>query len=272
MRYVNYILLLIASVVWLSALSNDNNLHIIACDVGQGDAILVTYKNYQILTDGGPNNQVLTCLGKYMPIYDRTIELVILTHPQADHYTGLIEVFKRYKVDNYLYNDIPSSNQGYQVLENMVGGSGTNVIRPQKGMVIGMGLIQLVILHPETDRLETNVNDVGIVTRLKYKEFEALFTADVENKISDELARLTEIKGLDYIKVNHHGSRNGMTDNLLKAVMPKIAVISLGKDNRYKHPHIEIISMLKNLNIQPLRTDELGDVEIITDGVTFWVD
>jgi len=84
----------------------DGNLHIIACNVGQGDAILITYQNIQILTDGGPDTRVLSYLGKYMPFWDRNIELVISTHPDADHSTGLTDVIKNYNIDKILINPI----------------------------------------------------------------------------------------------------------------------------------------------------------------------
>lgn len=121
----------------------DNNLHIIACNVGQGDAILTIYKNIQILTDGGPDTKVTNCLSRYMPFYDREIELVISTHPDADHSTGLIEVLKRYKVDNIMINPIDSGTPTIKALENQVGSKGVPITHPVEGMGIGVGLIQL---------------------------------------------------------------------------------------------------------------------------------
>ena len=256
----------------------DNNLHIIACDVGQGDAILVIYKNIQILTDGGPDNKVVNCLGKYLPFWDRNIELVISTHPQKDHYFGLIEVVKRYKVDNILYSKLEVSSPGYKVLEKEVGSGGTNVIRPYTGQLLRIGLIQLDILNSSDEQLPiTNfqfsniVNDMGIVTLLKYGQFKALFTADVENAISDKLSVTREIEGVQYIKVNHHGSKNGLSENLLKALMPVVAVISDGRNNVYGHPHKEILDMLEKYKVKVLRTDQMGDIEFVTDGEKYWL-
>lgn len=99
------LLLLILAAVYLAITQlPDKNLHLIACNVGQGDAILLTYGSIQILTDGGPDKNVLTCLGKYMPFYDHKIEMVISTHPDADHLTGLISVIQNYKVEKILIN------------------------------------------------------------------------------------------------------------------------------------------------------------------------
>ena len=266
-----FLLMILALIVIALFQLPDSNLHIIACDVGQGDAILVTYKNIQILTDGGPDNKVLECLGKHIPFWDREIELVISTHPQKDHYFGLIEVFKRYKLDNYLYNDIDSGNLDYQVLEKVVGGSGVNVIRPFAGQVIRVGMIYLDILNPPDGFTDPNANNIGIVDLLKFGKFKAIFTADVENKISDELSTLSQVEGVNYLKVNHHGSKNGLTQNLLEKLRPVVGVISDGKNNIYGHPHKEILDLLGKYNVKVLRTDEMGDVEVVTDGEKYWV-
>jgi len=271
-KYTFILLSLVLSLLFIAIFQvPDENLHIIACDVGQGDAILVVYKNIQILTDGGPNNKVLECLSKHVPFWDRGIELVISTHPQKDHYYGLIEVFKRYKLDNYLYNDIDSGNLDYQVLEKAVGGSGVNVIRPYMGQIIRVGPIQLDILNLSGNSETGNTNDMGIVTLLKYDQFKAIFTADVENKISDGLSALSEVEGVNYLKVNHHGSKNGLSEMLVKALNPQVAVISNGKNNVYGHPHKEILDLLGKYNVKVLRTDEIGDVKFVTDGNKYWL-
>jgi len=275
-KNIRIIFLLIIVTVWIAVFSIDSNLHIVACDVGQGDAILIYKNTTQILIDGGPNKSVLDCLGKYMPFWDKTIELVILTHPQQDHYGGLIDVIKNYKIGLFGEYNTQSSNLSYSVLRNEVGGRGIEGITLTKGMVVRLGLIYLDILHPIGDTNNKNVNDDGIVTLLKYREFKAIFTADVENEVSDGLSELPEIKRLDYIKVNHHGSKNGMSEKLLRAVDPDVAVISVGEKNRYGHPHKEILQMLRsssainNTNIKILRTDEIGNVDVVTDGIKFW--
>jgi competence protein ComEC len=269
MQRIIIFLSLLTFSIWICVFSINDNLQIIACDVGQGDAILIQKKTTQILIDGGPNSEVLTCLGKYMPLGDDKIEMVINTHPEVDHYTGLIDVFKRYKVDNFGINGATSSSQGYKVLETLVGGSGAKSVVLTKGTSIKVGMIYLDILNPITNNQITNnqikinkTNNNGVVILLKYAQFKALFTADVENEVGDILAEEEKIKNLNYIKVSHHGSKNGMTENLLKTVNPEVAVISVGVRNNYGHPHAEILEMLRNQNVKILRTDEIGDVII----------
>lgn len=273
-----YFLILITISIWLAAFTIDDNLHIIACDVGQGDAILIQKNTTQILIDGGPDSSVLNCLGKHMPFWDRQIELVILTHPEADHYSGLIEVFKKYKVNFFGQSNTNSGSRGYGVLENVVGGTTTEGLRLTVGSVLRLGMIYLDILHPidediglKTEDKKYSMNDNGVVVLLKYAQFKALFTADVENEVSDELSENPKIQSLDYIKVNHHGSKNGLSEKLLQATMPKIAIISVSKKNSYGHPHKEILNLLKKYNVEVLRTDQLQDIEIYSNGEKYWV-
>lgn len=271
-RYIIQFLILIVILEWIAIFQlPDDNLHIIVCDVGQGDAILITYKNIQILTDGGPNNKVLDCLSRYVPFWDHEIELVISTHPQKDHYYGLIEVLKRYKVDNILYNKLEASSPDYKVLEKEVGSGGINVIRPYTGQVLRIGMIYLDILNPPDNFTDPNANNIGIVDLLKFGNFKAIFTADVETAISDKLSAISETQGVNYVKVNHHGSKNGLSENLLKALNPQIAVISDGKNNTYGHPHKEILDLLGKYNVKVYRTDEMGSVEVVTNGESFWI-
>ncbi len=249
----------------------DNKLHIVTCDVGQGDAILIFQNNNQILIDGGPDNSVLNCLGKYMPFYDRTIELVILTHSDADHSTGLIEVVRRYNIDLYLRNNLNTDTQVYRLLEKEVGSRGIRTIEPSIGQRLRLGLIYLDTLWPNGETFK-NTNDYSIITRLEYSSFKAIFTGDLEESLTDKVRAQSQLGVVDYIKVSHHGSRNGITNKLLDVLRPKVAVISAGKKNRYGHPHQETLDLLKMNNIKVLRTDELGDIEITTDGKTYLIE
>src|SRR4030065_1433952 len=288
-KYIFLLLTLIIIVVFLVVFSFDSKLHLIACDVGQGDAILVILGRNQILIDGGPNNKVLECLSKYMPFWDREIEMVVLTHPQKDHYGGLLEVFKRYRVDNFLANALDSSDQGYQVLETLVGGGGTRIINPVSGMKVGNSLMYLDILFPLkkvlTEDLEPSgsqnslgkyiskldSNEFSIVAILKYRDSSALLTGDMTPKVSDEIITEGKIVDINYLKVTHHGSKNGLTKELLDLSSPEIAVVSVGKKNPYGHPHKEILDLLGSINAKIFRTDLNGDVILVTNGKTWWM-
>jgi competence protein ComEC len=287
-KYIYNILILCLLMIIIALFQlPDGNLHIIACDVGEGDAILVTYRNIQILTDGGPNQKVLNCLGRHVPFWDKNIELIISSHPDPDHSTGLVDVIKRYNVDKILISPVDPGTDIYRLLESAVGGRGVGVINPREGMVLGLDLIHLDIVSPsetmlskltikkEGDKLskysineETNL--YSIVYKLSFKNFSGLFPGDATKKLSDTLAADGAIGEVNYIKIPHHGSANGLTLNLLKATMPKIAGISVGAKNQWGFPAPSILSMLSDNNVQVLRTDKMGDVEVITDGDKIW--
>ena len=288
-KYIFGILLLMlaTAVVALTQLP-DGNLHVIACDVGLGDAILITYGKTQILTDGGPDKSVLSCLGKYMPFWDRDVELIISTHPDKDHSSGLIEVVKNYRVGGILINPIDPGTSVYEVLKKEVGGRGIPVISPVAGMSLGVGLIYLDILNPSKELyakliindlndnmakylISRDTNLYSIVYILSFKNFSGFFPGDIPKELSDELSKVVTEGGVNYIKIPHHGSVNGLTENLLKSLVPKVAVISVGK-NMWNFPRPEIIDMLARYNVKVLRTDQAGDIRVTTDGTKYWIE
>jgi competence protein ComEC len=296
LRFVFGFLILISALVWLVVFSlPDSKFHLVACSVGQGDAILAYYKDTQVLIDGGPGNKVLDCLSSYMPFWDRKIEMVVLTHPEADHFSGLVEVFKRYKVEAFLASSLNSGSQGYQLLKDEVGSSGASVILPDKGKIIGVGLMRFVILHPSADFLAENssldvfqnnnqnvsvlgarttnrpLNEFSINLLLSFENFDALLTGDTVPPISKEVedaflasSNLLKDNTVEYIKIPHHGSKNGLTQDLLELIKPKVAIISVGK-NSYGHPSPEILEMLKKAGVLVFQTKESGNIEIVAD-------
>jgi competence protein ComEC len=292
MQASKYILGLFALVLGLVGLSlgyaPDGQLHLVACDVGQGDGILAIYKDTQILIDGGPDERILECLSEHVPFWDRRLELVILTHPQLDHYGGLIEVFRRYNVDTFLANGLDSGASSYRALKSAVGGSGAKVVTPKDGMVLRIGMIYLDILSPSRTLLtqeapdsRTNIlgafvskrdpNDFSVVAIMRLGEFDALFTGDIGPSEIPEILARGKVRDVEYIKVPHHGSKNGLTHELLDASSPEIGVISVGK-NSYGHPNEETLKMLKEKGVRILRTDEEGDIEVVSDGLSFWTE
>lgn len=290
---VSFLLLILSTfVLALIKYPNSNAVQVVACDVGQGDGFLIFHRNYQIVIDGGANRKILKCMDKYLPFWDRNIELVILTHPQEDHYKGLIDLFERYKIQNFILPQINSSNESFGVLKNRVVEEGSSVIFAQSGQQVRVGLIYLDILWPDmqffSDSLkeaenfgneskienlyETRIdpNDFSIVIRARYKNFDMLFSGDIGPQIIMHLLRLWQIGDVEYLKVPHHGSRNGLTKDLLDATKPEIAVISVGKNNSHGHPHREILQLLdESVNVL-FRTDLEGDIVVFSDGEKIW--
>lgn len=227
-------------------------------DVGQGDAAFIeTPQNQQILIDGGPDDKVLEKLGKEMPFWDRTLDLVVLTHPDFDHLAGLIEVLKRYQVENILWTGIVCDTGLCQEWQKLIKEEGANVYIAKAGLRIS----DLEVLFP-FESLEgkkaSNNNDTSIVLRLASNKKSFLFAGDISQSIEKKLTNVDS----DVLKIGHHGSKYSSSKEFIKAVSPEVAVISVGKDNKYGHPHQETLDTLNEYGISILRTDINSDIKI----------
>lgn len=255
---------------------NDNKLHIVFCDVGQGDAIFIrTAKGLDILIDGGPDNSVLSCLSNHMPFWDRTIEIVALTHPHADHLVGLIGVLKRYKVDLFITEKLENKTESFREFARLVENKKIPVQYGFSGdrVKIKDGVV-LQVLSPSKEFLaRTSPSGVigesgefaSLILILSYGEFDALLTGDSQvSGLSEAIS--AQLPSIEVFQVPHHGSKTGINQELIDQIHPKLAVISVGKNNKYGHPSKEVIEILRNKEIKILRTDQNGEVEVVTDG------
>ncbi len=275
-RKTNYfilaILLIMAVWIWLAVFSQapDNILEVTFFDVGQGDAIFIeTLNQTQVLIDGGPDKTVLEKLSQTMPFYDRTIDLLILTHPDADHITGLVEALNYYQVEHILTSGFEKDTAVYRRWRELINEKNIPLTIVQAGqkVILSKGVI-LEILWPEQPLAGIkSANNASVVGRLIYGQTEFFLTGDIEKKIEQRLLNQDWNLTSDILKVPHHGSKTSSNYNFLKAVNPQIAVISVGLNNRYKHPHAEVLERLKNYLLY--RTDKNGDIEISTDGIGF---
>lgn len=260
----------------------DGKLHVIFCNVGQGDAAYIKFPGGKdMLIDGGPGGKtpkVLGCLGQYMPLFDRTIDIVVLTHPQEDHLGGLEEVLKRYEVKNFVHSDVGNSTQGFETLIHTVKEKHITERIVGTGETITLGTALVSVVWPESSFLAekkasnvlgvSNINDASVVLKLSYGTFDAVFPGDADSHVDSELTKfpLLDPDGIEVLKVPHHGSKTGMTDGFLKWLGNiKLAVISVGK-NSYGHPAPETITRLEKDSAQVVRTDEKGDIEVVSDG------
>jgi competence protein ComEC len=266
----------------------DNQVHLVFCNVGQGDAALISYKQTQVLIDGGPNNSVLDCLGKHMPFWDRDIEMVVLTHPEEDHLGGLVDVFARYKVKYFLVNGIGKDTPVFWTLQQEVASSGVTIGSPNKGEEVKLGPMSFEVVWPE-DKLGNELvwqktiasdkqkvlgdsaitgelNDTAVVLLLKYGNFKALFSGDISTKTEEALS----LRKINVLKVAHHGSKTSTGEQLLLMTKPDLAVISVGK-NSFGHPTKETLDRLMAAGANIKRTDQNGDVEVVSDGENWWL-
>jgi competence protein ComEC len=273
-------LLVVAILVWSVALTiPDGKLHVSFLDVGQGDAILVqTPSGQDILIDGGPDPQKINLeLGKKLPFWDRTIDLVVCTQPQADHVTGLIEVLDRYKVKEVLGPGISYDSSIYQEWLRLINDKGIdyNIARAGQEIDLGNGIRMEVLNPPDTlwQGTSDDIDNNGVVLRLSWGEVSFLFTADIREDIEFELIGQRANLKSTVLKVAHHGSKTSTSGQFLAAVDPEVAVISVGVDNPFGHPSPEILQRLTDRlgEDNVYRTEENGTVEFITDGESLWV-
>ncbi|OGZ17464.1 MAG: hypothetical protein A2Z78_00800 [Candidatus Nealsonbacteria bacterium RBG_13_36_15] len=243
-------------------------------DVGQGDAIFIkTPQRHQILIDGGPDSTILEKLGQEMPFWDRSIDMIILSHPEHDHMAGLIEVLKRYEINYILWTGIKRDTAEYEEWEKLIKEEKAKIIIAKVGQRIKLTEnIYLDIFYP-FDNLEDqevkNTNDTSIINLLAFAQHSFLFTGDIDKSVEKELIEKNVDLTADILKISHHGSKTSTSKEFIEKISPEITVISAGRDNKYGHPHQEVLERLENYGIRILRTDLDGDIKIISDGINY---
>lgn len=280
--------------IWRNA--PDGKLHVVFCSVGQGDAIYMRLPDQtDILVDGGPNDRVISCLGRHMPFYDRTLDIVVLTHPQKDHLQGLIPVLHRYQVKNLVTVPVAHTTEGYKEFISLIFEKNVPVRPMTRGGRIRAGKVNLEILWPDrewladtlafdqpgwqkitADGLESklhgfatnlDLNMFSLYHHLKYGNFDLLLTGDGDQKVQEILKNLDQYKSLpadiEVLKVPHHGSRTALTEEVIQILSPSLSVIQVGK-NQYGHPHKDTIENLQKQG--KIMTTEKQDIEIVSDG------
>lgn len=254
------------SVVWER--SQDRGLEVCFFDVGQGDAIFIeTQQGHQILIDGGPDKTIIGKLEKRMPSWDRTIDLIVLTHPDKDHIFGLIEVLERYKVENILWTGLKRDTLLSKRWQKAIEKEGAAVWIARQGLNIRMSTYQNIeILYPFEsleNRMVSNINDTSIVIILNAGPEKILFTGDISKRIEGFLIEKEVPLSADILKVSHHGSKTSSSEDFLEAVKPNLAIISVGRNNHYGHPAPDVLARLEDFGIKVLQTSKEKDICLI---------
>ena len=282
--------LVLATAVSFIVFQPDNKFHLIACDVGQGDAILMVKANDQVLVDGGPNDKVLGCLARHLPFWDKRIEMVVNTHPDADHLKGLISVLKNYQVGQILANSKVDDTSLFTQFHDLVMNKNIKVYSPEEGEKIKIGTMEFDVLWP-ADKIgdlaiwdspldkkssvlgatssKEQLNKYSVTLLLKYKNFSALLPGDLARDQETQIVNWCQTnncpKNIDVLKVGHHGSSTSTSQELLDYFRPKEAIISVGLGNQWGHPRQDVLDRLTKESAKILRTDLIGDVEITSN-------
>jgi len=307
-------LMILVGQIWQSW--PDEYVHLIFCDVGQGDATLVTMGFTQMLIDGGRGDQVLSCLEEHLPFWDRTIELVVATHADADHIGGLDEVIERYDVLQIMSTQFAKDTETFLELKKAVEreiSSGAILKKPILGQQMRFSqesylphlptesqlpVVEVLVLSPQVEQLqqavensvktettlsdtervfdqflakEDNDNDLSVVLFLQLGRIKVMLMGDLEYKGELALANANLLQNIDILKVGHHGAKTSTGIDFLSLVRPETSIVSVGKNNSYHHPSFEVMNSLMQFGSEMLRTDELGTIEIVSDGEQYWL-
>jgi competence protein ComEC len=287
MKIKKQLIIIVGAFLYVSALYvgelSRNYLEVVFLDVGQGDAILITTpEKVRILIDGGGGNVVSERLGEFVPVWIRRIDIVILTHAHADHIQGLLGIIEQYEVKEVWFYPVEYRSPDYEywletVRERLNSGQ-LKVRIVYRGMIFDFGKLQLKILWPlkpnnienrgtrDTDfknlpGFDDNINNDSIVFLASFGEIDALFMGDAELEVEEILVRLGIVKReIDILKAGHHCSRTATGEAFLGYLDVKVAICSLGKDNRFGHPHLETVERLEVEGARIYRTDEYGSL------------
>jgi beta-lactamase superfamily II metal-dependent hydrolase len=245
--------------------SYGEELVITVLDVGQGDSILIQTPNkHEFLVDGGPNDAVVDQLGQVLPFWQRRIDGLLPSHPQADHINGFVDVLARYKVINYFNTPAEADISSYKSIMNTL--EQENITKDY--FLAGEEIktddnVYLSSLWPKSDTNWQDIadlNDVAEVFVLQFHYFKAIFTGDAGANVDQQI--INQSPDVDMLKVGHHGSATGTDQQWLETIKPEISVISVGKDNKYGHPAVSTLRQLTSVGSQIWRTDQSGRITI----------
>jgi len=268
-----FVVLAVALALMVAALASlpDGRLHVSFLDVGQGDAILVqTPTGRRVLIDGGPSPALLLeALGQRLPFWDRHIDLLLLSHPHEDHLLGLLPVAQRYRVGQVLVSGVPCESPACDQWKLILREQGVPLLTVGRPLQIDLGDGPVLQVYPPAD-IDPDASDPpSLVARLSWGNTVCLFCGDAEAQSLRDLWQAGLPLSCTVLKVPHHGSADGLDKELLAALHPNLAVISVGAGNLFGHPAPGTLELLAAQGIIIYRTDQNGDVDLTVDA-TSW--
>lgn len=247
-------------------LQPDGKTHVVFFDVGQGDSALLTLADgKRILIDGGPDWSTLEKLGRYMPFFDRHIDILILSHPNTDHMASFPEVLRRYSVGALVTAGTIYESGVYAATLSGASVHGVPTLTIFAGQTLPLGSSTIDVMWPPKimpTGFSSDANNASLVLRFTHAGKRVLFTGDMESIVEKTLVEADADLKADILKVPHHGSKSSSTLEFLRAVQPTVAIISAAKNNSYGHPHPDVLARLTAMGTEIRRTDEVGDIEL----------
>ncbi|MCX7904531.1 MAG: MBL fold metallo-hydrolase [Caloramator sp.] len=273
MKKIIWFVLLIASLFLVNAcsytgfdISNFNGkLVFFAADVGQGDCLFIKTPgdNYVMIDSGSQNeeNKLKYFLNEYNI---KRIDYVVATHPHEDHIGNMDYIIKNFDVKKIYMPKVTTNTKTFANMMEAIKEKGLKINTAKAGVNFQLDGVEFKFLAPNRNYYE-DLNNYSAVLMVSYGQNKILLMGDAEKLSEDEIIKKFDVKA-DILKVGHHGSSSSTGSKFLKEVKPSYAIISCGKNNDYGHPHRETISLLKNNNINILRTDVDGTVIFLLDG------
>lgn len=263
-------LLVVDGMIAIRFLSYKPVLTVAFLDVGQGDAVFIQAPNgNQLLYDAGPpSGKVLRSLSEVMPFYDRSIDIAVLSHPDMDHIGGFLDIFKRFDVAAVVESGASSENGVYDEMGSAIVNEHAAHFIARRGMSIDLGDgVVADILYPDIDTAHMETNAASIVLRIRYGNTAFLVSGDLPKALEEHLVTIDgSALHANVLKLGHHGSRTSTSPLFLVAVHPDVAVISAGIDNRYGHPHKEVLDLLQEFRVPVVTTAASGTLIFESDG------
>ena len=281
--FLALVILLTIGVLSVAAVRPTERLRVTILDVGQGESILIQGPDrLTVLVDGGPNPATLVLeLGQRLPHWQHSVDLIVLTHPDSDHLSGLMGLLERYDVDHVIQCGAGCTTAGNEAdflsWTALLGRSGISPLEVEAGTRVLLGEdIGLQVLHPPPQPLagtSADSNNNSVVLRLEYGDISFLLTGDIEAFAESYLVRQGATLSSSVMTAPHHGSRSSSTPEFIAAVDPQLVLISAGLDNQYGHPHAETLATLAQ-HVPAERiliTSEVGAIQVETDGTRLWL-
>jgi competence protein ComEC len=258
---VNITSLVAALCVFISKGELQTGPEIIFFDVGQGDAILIQQNDFQILVDGGPDDTIIYHLARNMPRGDKTIEIVVLTHPHEDHLRGLMNVLDEFNVEKIFLNKIEYENRGYHYLLEKYEDIIVSVV---EGDTFQYADITGTVIYPPEDKTSQsrNINDESVVILVEVLDYRVLLMGDAEVAVERGLLKTHNLENIYVLKAGHHCSKTATSEMFLREIKPHIAICFCGEGNKFGHPDYETIEKFGKHNVQYFITYKVGSVVI----------
>lgn len=268
--FLTLIFICVAACSTLIVLGKEQKLQVTFFDVGQGDAILIeTPHGHQMLIDGGPSKRIVELLEHKLSYFDRSLDVVVETHPDSDHVTGLIPVLETFSVDHILASPQEGHTGIFDVLHDQMIHEGATIHSAKKDdrIIFDDGVL-VEVLYPTSSFVgdDRDTNSASVSLLLTYGNQSILLTGDLPSVYEHKLLVSALSHHVTIYKAGHHGSKSSSGNQLLSYIQPEYAVVSAGKDNKYGHPNPETMERLKKYSKEILSTIDKGTISFLLDG------